>query len=188
MNFNISTIRKVLTFGQRALREYQKIQRLQKPAPYDAQRPAGYTSPENVRPRETAHEKLSAPYPGDYSGRVQASYAPQPDGQPDPGEVVWTWVPYQEDYSQGKDRPVLLIGRDGKYLLALMLTSKDNTSVLDRDPRYLDIGTGSWDSKGRPSEVKLDRILRVLPQEIRREGSVIPEDLYNKVMHALNQQ
>lgn len=102
--------------------------------------------------------------------------------------MVWTWVPYQEDYSQGKDRPVLIIGRDNQYLLALMLTSKDNTNVLDRDPRYLDIGTGSWDSKGRASEVKLDRVLRVLPQDVRREGSVIAENLFNKIIYALNQQ
>ena len=40
-------------------------------------------------------------------------YSPNPDGKPDPGEIVWTWVPFQEDSSKGKDRPVLLIGRDG---------------------------------------------------------------------------
>ena len=39
------------------------------------------------------------------------SYAPEPDGQPDPGEVVWGWVPFEDDPSQGKDRPVLLVGR-----------------------------------------------------------------------------
>ena len=39
------------------------------------------------------------------------SYEPEADGQPDPGEVVWGWVPFEEDPSQGKDRPVLLIGR-----------------------------------------------------------------------------
>ena len=42
------------------------------------------------------------------------AYSPTADGKPDPGEIVWTWVPYEEDYSQGKDRPVLLIGRDGR--------------------------------------------------------------------------
>ena len=40
-------------------------------------------------------------------------YAPEIDGEPDPGEVVWGWVPYEDDPSQGKDRPVLLIGRSG---------------------------------------------------------------------------
>ena len=48
------------------------------------------------------------------------AYEPELDGQPDPGEVVWGWVPYEEDPSQGKDRPVLLIGHtelDGEELL-----------------------------------------------------------------------
>ena len=29
---------------------------------------------------------------------------------PEPGEVVWTWVPYEEDPTRGKDRPVPVIG------------------------------------------------------------------------------
>ena len=43
---------------------------------------------------------------------LRVAYNPRTDGKPDPGEVVWAWVPYEEDASQGKDRPVLLIGRD----------------------------------------------------------------------------
>ena len=27
---------------------------------------------------------------------VRFEYAPERDGEPDPGEVVWTWVPYDE--------------------------------------------------------------------------------------------
>ena len=46
-------------------------------------------------------------------------YSPKADGRPDPGEVVWAWVPYEEDPSQGKDRPVLVIGKEGTMLLAL---------------------------------------------------------------------
>ena len=67
--------------------------------------------------------------PGDAQESVTPVYAPKADGRPDPGEVVWTWVPYEEDASRGKDRPVLLIGHDGPWLLALPLTSKDH----DRD-------------------------------------------------------
>ena len=52
------------------------------------------------------------------------------DGQPDPGEVVWGWVPYEDDPQQGKDRPVLLLGRESADgWLGLMLTSQDH----DRD-------------------------------------------------------
>jgi hypothetical protein len=30
-------------------------------------------------------------------GPVRMSYSPQTDGAPDPGEVVWTWVPFEEN-------------------------------------------------------------------------------------------
>ena len=71
-------------------------------------------------------------YPGDFLGSPNISYAPNPGNGnvADPGEIVWTWVPFEEDHSQGKDRPVLVIGRDGPWLLALPLTSKDH----DLDP------------------------------------------------------
>lgn len=120
-------------------------------------------------------------YAGDYRGPVSPVYAPQPDGTPDPGEVVWAWVPYEEDPTQGKDRPVLLIGRHGKMLLALMLTSRDRNNAYGADPDYLDVGSGAWDSQGRPSEVKLDRILQLDPGSVRREGAVMDRAVFEKV-------
>jgi len=65
-------------------------------------------------------------YPGDFSGMPAMAYAPKPDGQPDPGEIVWTWVPFEEDHTVGKDRPVLVVASDGDWLLAVMLTSRDH--------------------------------------------------------------
>ena len=52
--------------------------------------------------------------------RDRIYYAPSADGLPEPGEVCWAWVPYEEDASQGKDRPVLVVGMRGKQWLALM--------------------------------------------------------------------
>ena len=49
-------------------------------------------------------------------------YSPRMDGDPDPGEVVWTWVPFEEDPEQGKDRPVVVIGRRGPSLVGVPLT------------------------------------------------------------------
>ena len=95
--------------------------------------------------------------------------------------MVWAWVPYEEDPAQGKDRPVLLIGRSGRQLLGLMLTSRDRNNAFVADPDYVDIGTGAWDSKGRPSEVKLDRILQLEPGSIRREGAVVSRAIFEKV-------
>jgi hypothetical protein len=33
---------------------------------------------------------------------IRAEYAPDLDGDPDPGEVVWTWVPYEDDPSKAR--------------------------------------------------------------------------------------
>jgi hypothetical protein len=57
-------------------------------------------------------------------GGLTVEYTPRLDGDPDPGEVVWTWVAYEDDPSQGKDRPVVIIGRHGRYLAGIALTSK----------------------------------------------------------------
>jgi hypothetical protein len=115
-------------------------------------------------------------------------YAPEADGQADPGEVVWAWVPYEEDASQGKDRPVLVIGTDGDQLLALALTSRDHdldAAQESRDGReWMDIGTGHWDSQGRPSEVRLDRLLRLDRAGVRREGAALPRDVFEAVLAA----
>lgn len=120
-------------------------------------------------------------YPGDYRDMINFEYSPSLDGDADPGEIVWTWVPFEEDHSQGKDRPVLLVGRDGEYLLALMMTSKDHNNREHADPNYLDIGSGPWDPQGRASEVKLNRVIRVRPDSMRREGAIMPEDTFRLI-------
>ena len=128
-------------------------------------------------------------YPGDYTGTPRLSYSPSPDGEPDPGEIVWTWVPYEEDHAQGKDRPVLVVGRDGAWLLGLMLTSKDHDRDAAEEARWgrqwVDIGVGAWDRQRRPSEVRVDRVLRVDPAAVRREGSVLDRARFEQVADAV---
>src|SRR5262245_45338796 len=122
--------------------------------------------------------------------RIMTSYAPEADGQPDPGEVVWGWVPYEEDASKGKDRPVLLIGRtdiDGvEYWAGLMLTSKDHDRDAEDEARYgrywMDIGAGAWDSEHRPSEVRLDRLIILRDDAIRREGAAVSREVFDQVV------
>lgn len=119
----------------------------------------------------------------------QVSYAPDPDGEPDPGEIVWTWVPFEEDHSKGKDRPVLLIGRDREWLLGLQLTSQDHDRDAEQERRagrvWVDIGTGSWDRSGRASEVRVNRILRVDATTVRREGAVLERARFDLVVSAM---
>lgn len=125
----------------------------------------------------------------DHQGPVVTEYAPVLDGDADPGEIVWTWVPYEDDPTQGKDRPVLVVGQDGATLLALMLTSKDhdrNAASEARQGRYwLDIGAGPWDTQRRPSEVRLDRVLRVDPSTVRREGAIVDRATFDRVVAAM---
>ncbi len=122
---------------------------------------------------------------------AHASYQPIMDGDADPGEVVWTWVPYQEDASVGKDRPAVVIGAQGEGVYLLQLTSKNHTREAAQEAaagRYwFGIGTGAWDSKGRPSEVRLDRALWVKATDVRREGSILPEVTWRRIVDALEE-
>ncbi|MGC2941453.1 type II toxin-antitoxin system PemK/MazF family toxin [Brevibacterium sp. FAM 24638] len=141
----------------------------------------------SARPADRSASGGTGSYPGDYTGPVKVTYSPDLDGDADPGEVVWGWVPFEEDYSQGKDRPSLVVGRDGRWVLALMLTSKDHIPGgvgevrEDRHATWMNIGTGDWDSQGRPSEIRLDRVIRLDPDSIRREGAVMPRDVFDRV-------
>ena len=82
---------------------------------------------------------------------------------------------------------MLLVGRDGDWLLGLMLTSKDHSRDSAggiRGQRWLDIGSGPWDSRGRESEVRLDRVVRVDPTAVRREGAVMDAARFAEVVRA----
>ena len=149
-----------------------------------APKPSAPKPSASTRSASTASASAGSDYPGDYRDMIDFEYSPSMDGDADPGEIVWTWVPFEEDHSQGKDRPVLLVGRDGEYLLALMMTSKDHNNREHADPNYLDIGSGPWDPQGRASEVKLNRVIRVRPDAMRREGAIMPEDTFRLIERA----
>jgi PemK-like, MazF-like toxin of type II toxin-antitoxin system len=105
-------------------------------------------------------------------------YAPDLDGRADPGEIVWTWVAHQDDPARGKDRPVLIVGRDRHTLLGLMLSSQERHAG---DPDWVEIGSGSWDYEGNPSWVRLDRVLDVPEEGIRREGAILERKVFDIV-------
>ncbi|MGN7200194.1 type II toxin-antitoxin system PemK/MazF family toxin [Arthrobacter sp. SAFR-044] len=174
-------LRSLANAVRRGLRMLQTQPKAQQPVPGQhrgGKRPA----PGEGTPAE------SAAYPGDYRGRGSVRYAPQPDGDPDPGEVVWAWVPYEEDHGKGKDRPVLLVGHNGPFLLGLMLTSRDRVPAGTSSPDYVDPGSGGWDKQGRDSEVRLDRILQIRPDAIRREGAVLDRVRFEKVAAGLRRR
>jgi hypothetical protein len=110
-------------------------------------------------------------------------YAPQLDGAADPGEVVWTWVEYEEHDGRGKDRPVLVVGRDRTTLLGLMLSSNPER---DGQAGWLALGSGAWDREHRPSWVRLDRVLAVGERRVRREGAVLDRTRFDRVAQELH--
>jgi hypothetical protein len=109
---------------------------------------------------------------------VRIEYTPNMDGDPDPGEVVWTWVPFEEDPTLGKDRPVVVIGRHGDHLSGVALTSKPHRDCVE-------VGSGPWDGKGRPSYAKVDRLLDIDPATVRREGAVLGRRRFDAVIDAV---
>ncbi len=141
----------------------------------------------NVRPTSSAgvpsHERAR-----------RIIYSPQLDGRADPGEIVWTWVPYEDDPSQGKDRPVLVLARsagapEGSALLTcLYLTSPDHDRDAEDEARWgrfwMDVGTGGWDAQRRPSEIRLDRVLMIPEAEVRREGAALDRAVFDEVVAA----
>ncbi|QHC21740.1 type II toxin-antitoxin system PemK/MazF family toxin [Streptomyces sp. GS7] len=117
-------------------------------------------------------------------GAVTMTYAPDPDGAPDPGEIVWTWVPYEENDGRGKDRPVLVVAREAAgTLLAVQLSSKRHND--DRD--WVAIGSGPWDREGRDSWIAVDRVLRVHPAGMRREACALDRGRFHLVTNRLRE-
>ena len=112
---------------------------------------------------------------------VTIVYSPVLDGDPDPGEVVWTWVQFEDDPTQGKDRPVVIIGRAGADLAGVQLTTKPHPERSDEIP----VGSGSWDTSGRVSYAKLERILTIDPHAVRREGAILDKHRFDDVVAAL---
>ena len=122
-------------------------------------------------------------------GLPEFSYQPVADNDADPGEVVWTWISYEEDPTQGKDRPVVVLARTGSDVVVAQLTSKNHN--IDREQEahwgryWLAIGAGDWDPQGRVSSVRLDRLLLVSQRDVRREGATLDRATYNKVVTAI---
>jgi mRNA-degrading endonuclease toxin of MazEF toxin-antitoxin module len=137
--------------------------------------------------RRPSPNRDAAPTPAD---GPQVSYTPDRDGEPDPGEVVWAWVPYEDDPTQGKDRPVLVIGSDGAasthLLLAVPLSSKDPSHKRDAD-EWVEVGTGEWDREQRPSFANADRVLRYAASDVRREGAALPRARFDAVVAKVRQ-
>lgn len=109
---------------------------------------------------------------------AELTYSPELDGLADPGEIVWAWVPYEEDPARGKDRPLLVVGRSGRSLLGLMLSSRGGDG-----PGWFELGV--WGRDGKSSHVRLDRVFVLDEDDIRREGAVLDLDRFTRLAAVL---
>jgi hypothetical protein len=123
---------------------------------------------------EQRSQPTARPVPAD----LRIEYTPQLDGDPDPGEVVWTWVPFDEDETLGKDRPVVIIGRRGDVLSGVALSTKHHDGSVE-------VGTGEWDSRHRTSYAKVDRLLDINADAVRREGAILNRRQFDEVIDAV---
>jgi hypothetical protein len=158
-----------LEISQTVLREFQQALKITASVVAAAapQPPAAVTAGRPV---------TSISYPTAHRAR-KLVYAPDLDGRADPGEIVWTWVVY-DDAAHGKDRPVLVVGRDRSVLLGLMVSSQERHAA---GPNWVGIGSGNWDYEGRESWVRLDRVLDVPEEGIRREGAILDREIFDMV-------
>ncbi len=134
-------------------------------------------SPKRRHPTATRSRRSLPP-----EGVVTIEYSPSIDGDPDPGEVVWTWVPFEDLPEQGKDRPVVVIGRRGSTLVGIPLTTKRNGSEAQ-----IAIGTGAWDPKRRQSYARIWRMLDLDADRMRREGAVLGRARFDQVTTAVDE-
>jgi PemK-like, MazF-like toxin of type II toxin-antitoxin system len=149
------------------------------------------------KPLRAATRREALPVRHTYPMSNPPVYAPESDGLPDPGEIVWAWVPFEDDPSQGKDRPVLLLGLQSEAAdsagvpalwVALQLSSQDHDRDAEDEASYgrfwMDVGSGDWDPQRRPSEVRLDRAIMVTDDAIRREGAALDRVTFDAVVAA----
>jgi hypothetical protein len=119
-------------------------------------------------------------------GSLRMTYSPVTDGDPDPCEIVWTWVPFEERDGRGKDRPVLIVAEaPGSGFLAVQLTSKPHDG---HHGDFVSIGVGPWDAHGRASWVNVDRVFRVQRGGMRREAAALDAMRFTTVAAALRKR
>jgi hypothetical protein len=119
----------------------------------------------------------------DFRGAAVPEYDPEHDHEPDPGEVVWAWVPFEDDPTRGKDRPLAVVGRvrdKPAELVCFQLSSRDRSD----DDDWVLIGSGQWDDEHRESWVDVGRPLAVTPEAVRREGGVLSREQFDAVVAA----
>lgn len=104
-------------------------------------------------------------------------YAPDMDGQVDPGEVVWYRVVRAKD-AEPELRACLIVGRNAHTLLGMIISSNPEHR---NDNNWIPVGTGLWDPRGNKCWVRVDKIVEIPEARIQRRGVSMPERRYDRI-------
>ncbi|WP_052867071.1 type II toxin-antitoxin system PemK/MazF family toxin [Streptomyces niger] len=98
---------------------------------------------------------------------------------PEPGEIWWAMVPF-EDSAAAKDRPCLVLAvRDGSALVA-----KITTRYHAERPGVIALPPGTvGDARNRPSFLETDELREVAVADFRRRAGAADPQLWRRVRH-----
>ncbi|SDL87946.1 PemK-like, MazF-like toxin of type II toxin-antitoxin system [Corynebacterium mycetoides] len=105
-------------------------------------------------------------------------YAPDMDGQAEPGEVVWVTVPS----TPPQERSMLIVGREHHDVLGLLISPDKEHAT---DEHWLGIGSGEWEASGEPCWVRTDKTLMVAETDVHRRGASVPRRRFERVANRL---
>ncbi|MGW2561722.1 type II toxin-antitoxin system PemK/MazF family toxin [Streptomyces sp. NPDC001514] len=112
-------------------------------------------------------------------GRAPGRAAAGPTRRPQPGEIWWADVPY-EDGPGSKDRPCLVLHVHGGAARVAKITSKYH----DERPAVIALPPGAvGDTHGRPSFLETDELREVRVRDFRRRVGVVDPLLWDQVRH-----
>lgn len=114
--------------------------------------------------------------------RRSIHFAPDLDGQADSGEVVWVWAPTDGANSPPHERAILVIGRNRSTLMGLLISPNPQH---DEEEWWLEIGSGEWDESGRQCWLRLDRVLEVSEEQVRRQGILFPQRRFERLANRM---
>ncbi|WP_246118161.1 type II toxin-antitoxin system PemK/MazF family toxin [Corynebacterium canis] len=143
----------------------------------------GLDAPPNDEPRRRAIAVVNAK-PTHALAR-SLYYAPDMDGQADPGEVVWIMVNTNGPDKPPMERAIVVVGRAAHNILGLLISPDD---AHKEEHNWLDIGAGAWDEASRQCWVRLDKVLEVPELHIRRQGAIIPRQRFERIANRLRKE
>ena len=109
-------------------------------------------------------------------------FTPDMDGQADSGEVVWVWVPAEGKQAPPRERAILVVGRTRTTVMGLLISPNPKHAL---DDAWLEIGSGEWDESGCDCWVRLDRLLEVSEEQVRRQGTLFPQRRFERIANRL---